>query len=257
VFAFCNDRDWLALAVATYAISFAAFAIIGFGALHNYPKASVSIERLYWLLPTLAFGFLLCPYLDLTFHRALRSASAPRSAFAVFGIAFSIMLLLTIVLWLNPNLWGRRVAAILAVGHLIAQLIFTIGAHLREVRSSTLVARDWKGIAMLALPAAGAVVLAITRLFADHPKTGEWVYLGVLGCYGLVFPAYVLIAMASGRSLNSRDEWALFVVLILISTPLYLRGFMFNETWWLLPPLALALGWFFLRRATPTRTEPT
>lgn len=249
VFAFANDRDWLALAVVTYVISLGAFIAAGFGGLQHHVEATQPLERLWWLMPTLCFGFVLCPYLDLTFHRAVRNSARPRVSFTVFGIMFAAMLLLTVLLWFNPSVWTRRMAAMLALGHFFAQLIFTIGAHLREMRGSPVLASsNWlRGVAM-ALPAAAAATLIIARLVIDRPETGEWVYLTFLGCYGLVFPAYVLVAMASGRPLLTAAEWAMLAGLIAIGTPMYARGFLFNDTRWLVPPVALALLWFAIRR---------
>ncbi len=249
VFSFLGDRDWLALAIITYAVSIAAMWVIGFSALdHLTSVGTVPADRLWWVIPTLAFGFLLCPYLDLTFHRAAQSAEKPRAAFTVFGITFALMLILTVMLWCDGTLWTRRVAALLAVGHIFAQLIFTIGVHLREARLSPAIeashARAW---AMLA-PLLAAAALTIARLALNADVAGEWVYLSFLACYGLLFPAYVITAMATGRPLRtSRDRW-LFAGITLACVPMCAQGFLFNRTWWLLPPVALFMIWGHMRR---------
>lgn len=120
------------------------------------------------LAPVLLLGFLLCPYLDLTFHRARQalSAGASRWAFALgFGVVFASMIALTPLyawLFLAPNdsggstvsmamldaLGSERAAALTLAGiplvvHLCAQLCFTIFAHAHQLddagglRSST------------------------------------------------------------------------------------------------------------------------
>jgi hypothetical protein len=253
VFAFLTDRDWLALAIITYAISLSAAVIIGIGALDRVPATgSIAMDRLWWVVPTLAFGFLLCPYLDLTFHRAAQSAARPRAAFTIFGITFSMMLILTVLLWFSAGVWQRPIAAMLAAGHIFAQLIFTIGVHLRETRLTPVFAnahaRSW---AMLA-PALAAFALPIARLVLDASVAGEWMYLSFLACYGLLFPAYVILAMATGRPLRSRSERLAFITAVIACMPLYAQGFLFNRTWWLLPPVALFMAWGHLRKARPT-----
>jgi hypothetical protein len=249
VFAFLSDRDWLAIALVTYAISLTAMAAIGFAALDRIPAGSVAIERLPWLVPTIAFGFLLCPYLDLTFHRAVQRSARPRISFAIFGVAFALMLLLTVLLWFNGGIWGRRIAATLALGHLFAQMIFTVGVHLREVRLSRALPDDDRRALVLLLPALAIAALPVARLMIDPATAGEWTYLAFLGCYGLLFPAYVLVAMASRRPLRTPREWGLFATAVIACAPLYVQGVLFNRTWWLLPPLALFVVWGHLRRA--------
>ncbi len=151
------------------------------------------------LAPVLLLGFLLCPYLDLTFHRARQalSARASRWAFALgFGVVFASMIALTPLyawLFLAPNdsgglsvsmpmfaaLGSERAAALTLAGiplvvHLCAQLCFTIFAHAHQLddagglRSSTpdphaadTRPRSWElGVLLLFLSAVAVVVFA-------------------------------------------------------------------------------------------------
>src|SRR5688500_12480490 len=43
-----------------------------------------------WLLPAFLFGFALCPYLDLTFHRA-RQLTSPAGGRVAFGLGFGVV----------------------------------------------------------------------------------------------------------------------------------------------------------------------
>jgi len=63
------------------------------------------------IAPVCLFGFLLCPYLDLTFHRA-RQATAPRAGAIAFALGFAGPFLLMIVF----TLWYARLLAPLAAG---------------------------------------------------------------------------------------------------------------------------------------------
>jgi hypothetical protein len=249
LFGLLNDRDWLGLAIVTYLISLAAIIAIGTGGFDRVPMSgSLAPQKLWWLLPTLCFGFLLCPYLDLTFHRAVQASSQPRVSFAIFGIAFAIMLGLTAMLWFSPDVWYRRLTAQLAVGHVLAQLIFTIGAHMREVRLSGVFENAARRIATMLAPLLAAAALLIARLMLDETLAGEWTYLAFLSCYGLLFPAYVIVAMATGSPLRSRAAWLAFAALIVLGMPLYAKGFLYDQTPWLVPPVVAFLAWGLLRR---------
>ncbi len=116
-----DDRSWLVLAAAVYAVSLAVFFAVlprTTGLADIVPARSP--WELVWLLPVIAFGFLLCPYLDLTFHRALQRTPS-RHAFAVFGASFTVMIVLTCFLWNSgPLRWFGLV-------HLGLQSVFTVG----------------------------------------------------------------------------------------------------------------------------------
>jgi hypothetical protein len=169
-------------------------------------------------------------------------------SFLIFGAAFAIMLLLTVLLWFNSGIWGRRLAAMLALGHVFAQMIFTVGVHVREVRVSRALPDDERRGLVLILPALAIAALPVARLIFDRADAGEWTYLAFLACYGLLFPAYVLVAMASRRPLRTKREWSVFAIITIACVPLYVQGFLFNRTWWLLPPLSLFGAWWLWRR---------
>lgn len=240
VMSFLPNRDWLWLSAAVYALSLSALWWIGLDSLsHISWSGEMPTSSLLWLTPTLFFGFLLCPYLDLTFHRAIQNSPSPH-AFAVFGITFAIMLLLTCALWFNaPGQFAGGAVATIALAHILAQSTFTVGAHLREIRLSRAIAdRMIRWVAMLA-PLFAAPLLYLARDLAGASgelNVGENLYLRILVFYGLIFPAYVLIVVIAARRFNAPAR-AFYAAAVLACLPLYEFGFIGGRTWLLAPAL--------------------
>lgn len=243
-----GDRPWLALGAIVMLISLVTLALAGVQPLSEIGGAGIDPpSELAWLALPIAFGFLLCPYLDLTFHRALQS-SGRRWTFAVFGAAFTIMIVLTCVVWPRidePSL--RQVG----LAHLLAQTVFTVGAHLREIRlSPALASRLGRALAMT-LPLAALALLPAARKLGDSILNGEEVYLRFLVLYGLVFPAYVLMFMAA-RARMSRRSVLTWAVLVTGSLPLFELGFMRHQPWMSAAAIAAILtASLVMRSSTP------
>lgn len=238
VWSFLSDRDWLALSAIIYAISIGAFIAMGVDGLREIQwHGAQEPSALVWLAPTLAFGFLLCPYLDLTFHRALQRSSP--IAFAAFGPAFAAMLLLTLTIWFEP----RGVLSTWAVGHILAQSVFTVGAHLRELRLTQAIRSSGRrALAMLVPAIAAAPLLYVLGMLDEGPTAGENIYIRFLVWYGLVFPAYVAVFMPGpGRAGDHRGRFRAiaFAAAVLICLPLYEWGFIAGRTWMLAIALAV------------------
>jgi hypothetical protein len=236
VLSFLPNRDWLWLSAIVYAISLVTFWKLGIGSIESIEwHGEWETGKLIWLTPTLFFGFLLCPYLDLTFHRVIQN-SPSRHAFGVFGFTFAVMLLLTCIVWFGGGS-GRALPAI-ALAHILAQTVFTAGAHVREIRLSPAINdRLVRWTAVLA-PLFAAPLIYIARELTDQLIVGENIYLRFLVFYGLAFPAYVAVVMMAQRSSLSR-RWAGFVGAVLLGLPLYEFGFIQGRTWLL--PIALAI----------------
>ena len=127
----------LALAVSVLAL----LAILVLQGLPELPPPRAQRLDLLWLAPVSAFGFLLAPYLDLTFHRARQSSTRAggRTAFGVgFGVFFLLMIIFT-ALYARPlmdalagvrrySIHADAFAAVLSV-HLAIQTAFTVVAH--------------------------------------------------------------------------------------------------------------------------------
>jgi len=240
------DRTWLLLAAMTYLFSIAAFAIIGLGAWNEPgPVGSVDVGELAWLAPIICIGFLLCPYLDLTFHRALQR-SPSRHAFGIFGATFAVMIIFTCFLWSAPGM------TMIAFGHILAQTIFTVGAHLREMRLSPAVRGRAARALLILLPLAGAGLLPAARLILPGTGTpGLDLYIRFLVFYALAFPAYVLLLIGPWRPIGlSPHALIILGAVIVLLAPLYELGFVQGTAWLLaIPPAALVI-WAIARRRT-------
>jgi hypothetical protein len=238
-----RDRAWLTMGALACA---AAWAAIGWslatgdaGPSSAAPSESIALsraalvplDRLTWAVPTIAFGFLLCPYLDLTFHRAVQNAPQPRVAFATFGATFALMLLGVAMLY-SADSGTPEVTPALAVMWAV-QLTFTTGAHIRELLKAPPSAQipAWIPTGLVAMAVllgtpAFALTLGPVLPFGSPPLfggitrvllPGEPVYLAFLGAYGLLFPAYVWI---QGRGGSAK----VFTIVVLVGVPCYLLG---------------------------------
>lgn len=255
-------RWWPLLAVIVLAVSIAAFGVIGGGAIS---KIEWTGQRPWYeialLAPTICFGFLLCPYLDLTFHRAMQS-SPSRHAFGVFGVTFAIMIVFTCTYWTLRNeppgalFDGHTLAQRLLIAHIATQLVFSVGVHMREMRFAMAgvlpVRRLWIQIA----PLAAVLLLASAATLHWTYATNEAMYLRLLVFYGLVFPAYVLTFIgpwrAKGRTRMNLARLALAVVAFI---PLYELGFIHHWPWLTVPPVVFLLAWVWTTPGDDTSTS--
>ena len=228
-------RAWLPVAAVLYAGSMLTFTATGTAPLRDVPWSGVLTRTdLACLAPVFVFGFLLSPYLDLTFHRALES-SPSRHCFAVFGVAFIPILLLTIACR------GSFTPAI--VGYIMAQSVFTVAAHFRELREASWPRGRGPRWALLALPAAAAGLCLL-------PGDGEDTYLRMLGLYGLFFPAYVLVFMARrGGGAPRMPELLLYGAAMLAFAPMLEVAFIHTMTWPAVIPVAAMILWAGWARA--------
>jgi hypothetical protein len=204
-----------------------------------------------WLAPVCIFGFLLCPYLDLTFHRA-RQALGPvesRIAFVIgFGICFFSMIVFSLfyattlrpliaVDW-RSHLWP--VAGSIIGAHMIVQAAFTLAVHTRSF-----VAAEVNRRAVLALLVFAQIALFLGLACNLLPRyhgldAGEVIYRLFMAFYGLIFPAYVWLCIVPGRDGRSGVTPAKVRALVLgvaIAAPMFWLGFIENRMAWLVPGL--------------------
>ena len=195
-------RAWPYAGAIAYAVSLASVFGLDLGSLETIGLlgARPAVE-LAWFVPVMVFGFGLCPYLDLTFHRALR-ASGSRHTFLIFGAAFFPMILLTC-------LYRDRLAAwaLIPFAHIGVQLVFSVAAHVREHAEPGRGTALRYGVALAAgLLGAAAILVSGGRPGAAGGLPGEDTYLRFLAFFALIFPAYVLLFVGPGRALD-RDQW--------------------------------------------------
>ncbi|MFK7790447.1 MAG: hypothetical protein AB8C95_13255 [Phycisphaeraceae bacterium] len=165
---------------------------------------------LLWFAPAALFGFALCPYLDLTFHRARINTSPGTGVLAFFfgfGIVFCSMIVFSICYGaqLLPFIHGDPDAKlnglwlVLLAVHLTLQAGFTVTVHVREAMEDKQANIPWLvaagGLAILLGLAARLEGLPdFPRLLADL-TWGEAGYRVFLLFYGTVLPGYVWLIM--------------------------------------------------------------
>lgn len=242
-----------------------ALCLLSRGALHAGLAAPPQLDAgtLAWLAPVCLFGFMLCPYLDATFHRACRESPDPRPAFGIgFGVFFFAMILFTLgyaslllPMTGDESAWQRMHHADLVRAHVVVQLAFTILVHLLCWMRPTRDSRAMRGAKSIAI-AAAVVLVGFGAPMVAHvipPIAGlsgyEVMYRTYMAFYGLVFPAYVWICMIPTRdahsgTLGSRGQRKLAVLgaTILIALPFYWMGFIERQTQYLAPGLGLLLA---------------
>ncbi len=252
---------WLPFALLVYVASLGVFAVIGFEPLHHMPATRGEITAtaggLLWLAPVIALGFLLCPYNDLTFHRAL-AESPSRHAFAIFGAAFTVMILMSAAYAgaLKEGLsW-------LVLAHMTAQATFTMAAHQRELLAKRAVdemgqrRRGFSTLAPALVPLL-ALPLVFVGIVQDQPLDASVDnYLRFLVFYAVVFPGYLLLFIgADDDGRLWRVEIGVFAVVCIASGVLLELAFIHQRSMLaLIPPAALSLWWLLRRRSRAVGT---
>ena len=252
------------LAMLTFAVSITAFLIAVLWSETNRAGDS-PFGTLPWnkdllaLAPVCVLGFLCCPYLDLTFHRARQSTTPAggRFAFTVgFGALFLAMISFT--LWYAkplasiPFMPYWNVAGVVILIHIVTQMVFTVSVHTRELRRPMSTGVLGPVLLVGGAGALGFIDLTYPGLFHDM-RTGELIYRSFMGMYGLVFPAYVWICMLPSRGAAGPTRRNLLVCAgaVLVALPMFWMGFIERQTLWLLPGVAVVLlARLFARRAS-------
>jgi hypothetical protein len=217
-----------ALAALGFVASLATFAFLPWGRMNPLPASGeYSLAQLGFVLPTIVFGFMLSPNLDLTFHRARQEvpAGARPTNFLVFGLGFATMLVLTVSYLRAPQ--GLTIPAVRA--HIVLQLVLTSALHLSEIRGTLLGGRTRAALIFGAL----AVGLG-AALLAPSKDT----YLRFLGLYGLLFPAYAALAL---RTVGRPSLWALVGLGVVVAAVVPILDDAFLNGPGLAAPLAVIL----------------
>ena len=200
------------------------------------------------LFPVFVLGFGLCPYLDLTFHRARQNTSPAggRVAFGVgFGVVFFAMAVFTLLYarWLAPAVAGHplgQLTTLFVTLHFVCQSALTVAAHVRELPRREGEMEDSRGwVTALGLLLIFAAVIVGGYASTPHAfrgrDLGEVVYWCLLGFYGIVFPVYLLTRGFVGGFLPA-------AVCIAGAVATYWMGFVEGKPLWLLPGVLLVLA---------------
>lgn len=256
-----------AAAVLTLATALIVAGLLWLGTADSVPTAEAQARLLQLRLPpghmlpfavVCVLGFGLCPYLDLTFHRARAETGRVAGPFAFslgFGVFFFGFILLTSA-YRGAFLWGDRTLGLLLVAHIIVQAAYTLGVHIRACGEQSCDRPIHPaGLVGCVLVIAGILVAwplgkslgpidAVAHLYRGM-GTGELVYRGFMGFYGLIFPAYVWLCVipqrGRGFAAPTRARLLTLGLSVAAASPCYWLGCFRGETWWLLPGVAIVL----------------
>lgn len=236
--------------------------LAGGGSLRWPVNHSGSAFDLVSLASVCVLGFLTCPYLDLTFHRArqaCRTNDESKLAFGLgFGVFFCAMIVFTLfyaaVLIAQPT---PRVAAMLIGLHISIQAIFTVGIHASSLRASVDTPRKdhrmtlafWAAVVVPVALAMIAHVLEAKQLQWGRLVSGEMIYRSFLAFYGLIAPAYVWLCVHPGRGFLSPHprELQMFTLAVIVASPFYWIAFMHGPMQWVLVGVSIVIcARFFL-----------
>ena len=246
------------LAIATlFASVVIALTLGGMNALALPPRLETPAATLDLVALSIVctLGFLTCPYLDLTFHRASQASRTPgesRIAFGVgFGVCFCAMIVLTLF-YASVFLTGRGGGAALAVVgvHLSVQACFTIAMHASSFRRATLsnaAPALWIAVVapVIAAFAARYLEAGAAPVGPSQPLiVGEVVYRIFMAFYGLLAPAYVWICVRRADEPPKAGAIRAAAIAALVAMPFYWLAFMQGSMRWALPGVAaLFVGW--------------
>ena len=266
-----------AVALITYLLSLCAVSVfvshawipapeLDPAATESFRSMRLAARDVAFLAPACAFGFLFCPYLDLTFHRARQGLAGVESrlGFGIgFGVFFLAMILFTIAYapvfipsystkYLRPP--PLLLTALLL--HIGAQSAATIAFHFRALRlpeTGAIGRGSSRLLMMLAVLCAGTLlfprlITSSVPSFADSHERLIW-YRVFMSFYGLAFPGYIwLLAIptrdghAGPRGIRGRRKLAILFVALLLASPCFWLGFVERQTWWLAPGMLVILG---------------
>jgi hypothetical protein len=256
--AFQVRGGWLIAAAGALAVSIVAFVVLAVKGALAMPaqQGQLPAINILWLAPVMIFGFALCPYLDITFHRA-RQALSPRDGRVAFGVGFGVLFFLMIILTLLyaplaimrfvPGMLPPATLAVWLIGiHMAVQAGFTVAAHVRYAgrRFAEIPVEHATVLILLTLGLLIGAFILVGRDVTYHGISGaELTYRLFMAFYGLAFPAYVWICMAPTRGLPEvpRRAMTTFILATLIAAPMYWMGFIERRTIWLLPGVAIVL----------------
>lgn len=227
-----------ASAAAVWVLSIAAFAVY----LLVSPQAQL-VDTLVaefsefhanslYALPVLLFGFLLCPYLDITFHQVLQASEGQsgRWSFALgFPLFFGVMLVFALayrdevaalLLGHPPEMLANYLKGVLTF--LILQAGFTLIVHSRRLQASELATSPWliaATVPVLVAPLIGDFVLPFGM------SVNEALYRCFMAFYGIVAPAYVWLHAFNRKPVSLITGLvAVAIALGLMSVPMLLQS---------------------------------
>lgn len=263
-----SSRAWNIAAVVTLALSMACwFGASQTGSTLRLPPDTGpgGLGGLAMAFPVIAIGFLLCPLMDLTFHRVCREmprTSAAAAFIVAFGVVFPVLLGFSL-LYAGGAIRGWL--SYYVVAHIALQCTFTMGSHWRELRERWRSGAAITGAtphratphkvafaaALLALAGVGAWLATAGDLRPGY-RLARLGYELFMSMYGLVFPAYVWIVMVR-RGVALRARIIACAAAVALASPLFWVGYIQQQYVWLLPGVGIVLATPLVMRAASRR----
>jgi len=234
---FLPNRWWPILAALIWCTSLGIGISLWPGSLNIEATQTHPWQEVIWLFPITTFGFLLCPYLDPTFHKALQSSPSKHS-FAIFGLTFALMIGLT-CLYRDAMMVGF---ATLILVHIVSQATFTVGAHIREGWLCEMSSRR----TLFAIGTVVACAIAVLIAHRSHESLQEMKddYLRFFVFYGLIFPGLVATFVFTKKPFTL-VRGTLFALVALLSLPLLEVGYIGGSAWLSVLPVVVFVTWAF------------
>lgn len=182
-------------------------------------------------LPLLALGFLLCPYLDLTFHQVVQddhdnTRSGNRFSFLVgFPLLFGALMLFSLMytgtakqMLVTPRqLEASSFLIKILFFYFLIQTGFTIIAHVNQLQHKIIPAYK------LLVYSSAALALAVG--FFCQPIVNEIVYRCFMSFYGIIAPAYVWMRVFNKHYIPT-NKLVIYILLALLlaAIPMFLAA---------------------------------
>ena len=240
---FLPNKLWPIAATALWFTSIGIGVLFWPGSIHIEGTPTHPWQEVLWLIPITTFGFILCPYLDPTFHRALQSSPSKHS-FGVFGLAFALMVGLS-CLYRDAMLVGF---ASLILVHIVSQSVFTIGAHIREGWLCEVNIR--KVIFAIGTFIACVITVAVAHRSHENVWGSAEDYLRFFVFYGLLFPGMVAAFIWTKKKFTPLRV-VLFTLATLVSLPLLEAGYIGGSAWLTVIPVVIFTTWAFSDQPEP------
>ena len=167
-------------------------------------------SRSLYALPGLLFGFLLCPYLDLSFHQVTQESPgrSGRWSFAIgFPLLFGTMLAFSLAYRdeIAAPLLGQSTSALapylqVVLALLILQMGFTLIIHARRLQALSLVRPPWV-VVCIVLPVLVGPWLADVHL-PGGIGANEVIYRIFIAFYAILAPSYMWLVAFNPRPIR-------------------------------------------------------
>ena len=244
-------RHLMALSIGVVIVTICLFGFI-FSALPVASEKPLPSPFVHQILP-LAFGFLLAPYFDLTFHRAYNRAARPRLVFVIgFGGVFATLLCgvyfgmpAFVGLLSADGLTHPAVAAVAVL--LVVQTGFTTAAHVHELGFQSWSRQPLVRIIVVGIASLSLVHVVTFLAFPDLIQAfGSLIYRNFVFLVGVAFPVLLLFGGVNKQSITA----------LVFLTPCFALGFLIGGMFAPLLSVGMAGLALFYWRASKDRAEP-